>query len=195
MVDWRVCFWLVVHSVILLFLPLCIQASNDYARQEEDSLDGAEGSAMVPENMSNSTTTTSTSTPPPPILTASAIANIICGALAIAFLTGYLCFLMYSFNQSEHKSRVRTALENNRRIDAQIAKAKARAEAQLRREEAGRVQSAGDSETALMVSPGLTSASDNQTSDQTSDQLEPFLAVGSSTTTTTSAENKEALNV
>ena len=110
-------FW--CWLVVLVIPPLCTQASYGHPRQESD---GGSGST---ENVSNSTS----SPPAEPILSGGAIANIICGILAVTFLTCYLCFLMYSFNKNEHKSRVRTALENNRRIDEQIAKAKARAAA------------------------------------------------------------------
>ena len=63
-----------------------------------------------------------------PVLTGDAIANIVCSGVAIIFLTGLLCYTSYTFSKKERKTRTRTALENNKLIDKQIAAAKARAE-------------------------------------------------------------------
>lgn len=98
-------------------------------RQLEDSdqthtkMEELEGSGLI-----NQSTTATIPTMSAPILSPSAIANIICSVLAIVFLTIVLCYLMRSFNQGERKTRIKTSLENNRRIDEQIAVAKARAE-------------------------------------------------------------------
>ena len=80
-------------------------------------------------NSSNETTTTA---PPSsePILTANAIANIVLSGLAIIFLSSVLCYLMATFNQVEHRTRVRTSLERNKQIDRQIAATRARQQQQ-----------------------------------------------------------------
>ena len=72
------------------------------------------------------TTTTDAPDPPTPILTADAITNIVVSVLAVILLTGLLCYLMITFNQVEHRTRVRTALERNKQIDRQIAASRAR---------------------------------------------------------------------
>ena len=85
-----------------------------------------EGSGL--ENDSNSTTIPSSSpTTPSDILSVNAIINILASVVAVVFLTGFLCYTMHTFNRNEHKNRIRTALENNRLIDQQIAASKARA--------------------------------------------------------------------
>lgn len=187
MVDLRcsVCFWRAVYFSLHLILPLCVEASHDHPRQAEDSSEGEEGSGLS-DNTTNSTPTTPQ---PPPILSGSAIANIICGVLAIAFLTGYLCYLMYSFSKNERKSRVRTALQNNRQIDEQIARAKARAAAKQKSQEAGSVHNSGDSQSPLMAStePASTGV-DSRTSDSE-------LQLDSSSSRVGDSENREALRV
>ncbi len=151
---WRV----VVYFSLHLILPLCSQASYDYPRQADDSPEGEDGSGFSDANISTSSPPPTTPPPPSgPILSGSAIANIICGVLAVSFLTGYLCYLMYTFSKTERKSRVKTALENNRRIDEQIARAKARAAAKQKSQEAGALRNLGDSQSELMVSPGPAS--------------------------------------
>lgn len=94
-------------------------ASHSHPRQSEDTDFMEEGSGGFNQ---------STTPVPAPILSPSAIANIISAVLAVVFLTVVLCYLMRSFNQGERKTRIKTALDNNRRIDEQIAAAKARAE-------------------------------------------------------------------
>lgn len=112
------------HFLIFLILPACAH----YTRQSEEEDSMASGSGLVDENGTNSTTTA----PHEPVLTPSAIANIICSVLAILLLTSLLCYLTHTFNNVERKTRIRTALEANRRIDQQIAAAKARAEQRLK---------------------------------------------------------------
>ena len=76
-----------------------------------------------------STTTdpvTTTGAPPTPSLTPDAIANIVLSGVAIVFLTTVLCYLMATFNQMEHRTRVKTALQRNQQIDRQIAAARTR---------------------------------------------------------------------
>lgn len=89
-------------------------------------------------NVSNETITTTfrptnettTMVSPTPILTPDAIANIVLSGVAIIFLTAVLCYLMITFNQVEHRTRVRTALQRNKQIDRQIAAARARQQQQ-----------------------------------------------------------------
>ena len=88
-------------------------------------------------NGSNETTTTfsptsetTTMAPPTPILTANAIANIVLSGVAVIFLTAVLCYLMVTFNQVEHRTRVRTALQRNKQIDRQMAATRARQQQQ-----------------------------------------------------------------
>lgn len=91
-------------------------------------------------NDSNGTTTTTfspttdgettTMAPPTPILTADAIANIVLSAAAVIFITAILCYLMITFNQVEHRTRVRTALQRNKQIDRQISAARVRQQQQ-----------------------------------------------------------------
>lgn len=138
-----------IVSLLLLLSPLHTQASHDYARQSEDeSLLMDEGSG----NGSNSTM----APPTTPILSPSAIANIISSVVAVVFLTSVLCYLLRSFNQNQHQSRVRTALENNRLIDEQLAKSKALAE--RKNMEASLLQGSRDTVEASQ-SPLVTSAS------------------------------------
>lgn len=116
------------------FVLLCIYAqvcSNEYPRQS-----GGEQLGSGMDNVSNSTLltttppTTTVGSGPGPVLSASAIVNIIFSVLAIVFLTVTLCYLMHSFNKGERNNRIRTALQNNRQIEEQIATAKARADQQ-----------------------------------------------------------------
>ena len=72
------------------------------------------------------TTETTTTTMPAPILTPNAIANIVLSGVAVIFLTAVLCYLMATFNQVEHRTRVRTSLQRNKLIDRQIAASRAR---------------------------------------------------------------------
>lgn len=115
-----------VGTLLALCLPILTGAFSDlHSRQSEDvdmSDLEAEGSGGG-DNMTNSTTPTMRE----PILSPTAIANIICSVLAVVFLTAVLCFLMRSFTANERKTRIKTSQENNRRIDEQIAAAKARA--------------------------------------------------------------------
>ena len=85
-----------------------------------------------------------------PVLSASAIANIICSGLAIIFLSAILCYLVHSFNVNERKMRLRTTKENNRRIDRQIAAAKARAEQRIK-EANERAQITGEDTSTLNI--------------------------------------------
>ncbi len=89
-------------------------------------------------NDSNETTTfspttdgeTTTMAPPTPILTSDAIANIVISGVAVIFITAVLCYLMITFNQVEHRTRVRTALQRNKQIDRQISAARVRQQQQ-----------------------------------------------------------------
>ena len=81
------------------------------------------------------TTETTTTAPPTPILTADAITNIVLSSVAVIFLTGVLCYLMITFNQVEHRTRVRTALQRNKQIDRQIAATRARQQLKLKEQE------------------------------------------------------------
>ena len=58
-----------------------------------------------------------------PVLSATAIANITCSGLAIIILTSVLCYTFLNFSKTEHRTRVRTALANNKIIDKQLAAA------------------------------------------------------------------------
>lgn len=73
---------------------------------------------------------TTTMAPPTPILTADAIANIVLSGVAVIFITVILCYLMITFNQVEHRTRVRTALQRNKQIDRQISAARVRQQQQ-----------------------------------------------------------------
>lgn len=89
---------------------------------------GSSNETTTSTTSTNSTTTdpaTTTDTPPTPILTPDAIANIILSGVAVVFLTTVLCYLMATFNQVEHSTRVKTALQRNQQIDRQIAAARA----------------------------------------------------------------------
>lgn len=110
-----------VGALLTLCLPILTGAFSDLHSRHMD-IEELEGSGE--DNMTNSTTPTMRE----PILSPTAIANIICSVLAVIFLTAVLCYLMRSFSTKERKTRIRTSLENNRRIDEQIAAAKARAE-------------------------------------------------------------------
>lgn len=122
--------------------------SDDFPRQSE--MIEEEGSAED----SNSSILFTTTTPAAPILSPSAIANIICGVLALAVLTVALCYLMRSFNRDERKMRVRTSLENNRRIDAQVAAAKTRAEQQkAKQQQTELVQPQGQTAPSIEYKP------------------------------------------
>lgn len=192
------CVYAAISYSLHLILPLCIEASNDLRRQAEDSGQDGEGSGLL-DNMTNSTSSTTslptnatTTESSSPVLSGSAIANIICGALAIIFLTSYLCYLMYTFNQQEHKSRVRTALENNRRIDEQIARAKARAAARQRSQETAEVvRESDESQSELLGSPEPVVKS----VDCTTPTIDPGLDFRSTVTagSNNSGENSEAL--
>ena len=83
-------------------------------------------------NGSNVSTTHETTTvvAPTPILTVDAITNIVLSGVAVMFITAVLCYLMITFNQVEHRARVRTALQRNKQIDRQIAAARARQQQQ-----------------------------------------------------------------
>lgn len=110
-----------------------------FTRQDDLGLDGATNGSN--DTLSTTTTTSTASTtgtpdttttgaPPTPVLTADAIANIAASGVAIIFLTTVLCYLMITFNQAEHRTRVKTALQRNEQIDRQIAAARTRQQQQ-----------------------------------------------------------------
>lgn len=117
----------------LLLVSSCLSTgafSRGWPRQSEDpgtdsmmDLEG-EGSGF------NESTTPIVPAESSPILSASAIANILCSVGAVVFLTVILCYLTRTFSEDERKTRIKNSQENNRRIDEQIAAAKARAERQ-----------------------------------------------------------------
>lgn len=128
------------HSLLLelSLLLLCLQSVlgwrwSDLLRFTREDFDADLDNVS---NETNSTTTTiystttdpitTTGAPPIPILTTDAIVNIVASVLAVIFLTTVLCYLMITFNQAEHRTRVRTALERNKQIDRQIAASRAR---------------------------------------------------------------------
>lgn len=116
-------------SNILLLLSSSTYASTSIIRQSEEDEQIEVGSGL---DMND---TNSTLFPPgakEPILSASAIANIICSVLAIILLTAVLCYLMRTFNKTERDTRLMTTRENNRRIDRQVAAAKARVEQSIK---------------------------------------------------------------
>lgn len=82
-----------------------------------------------------------------PVLTASAIANIICSVLAVVFLSVLLCYMVHSYNRDHNRTRIRTALANNKLIDQQNAAAKARAEERTQAEPT-RSETVGNTSTA-----------------------------------------------
>ena len=118
----------------------------------------------------NSTTTLSPSpspspsemTPRPPVLSANAIANIVCTAAALIFLTCVLCYITRTFNTQIHKTRVKTALANNRLIEQQIAAAKARAEQKSQVNSSTDTSNVSDGKTPVGVSVNLTFRSESQ---------------------------------
>jgi hypothetical protein len=114
---------LLLHWCLASWLCALGLSHGEPRQSEEDSDPTLEGSGF---NQSTTTTPEMSS----PILSPSAIANIISAVLAVTFLTIVLCYLMRSFNQNERTTRIRTTLDNNKRIDEQIAAAKARAEQQ-----------------------------------------------------------------
>ena len=122
-----------VGALLALYLPISTGALHWRQSEDMDMLD-MEGSGG--DNMTTSTTPTMRE----PILSPTAIANIICSVLAVVFLTAVLCFLMRSFNANERKTSIRTSRENNRRIDEQIAAAKARAEKRTQQSTSSQVQ-------------------------------------------------------
>lgn len=105
--------------------------------------EGTDSSSMLEEGSGFNQTTTTMPAMSSPILSPSAIANIICSVLAVVFITTILCYLMRSFSENERKTRIKTSLENNRRIDEQIAAAKARAEQQRTTEKTSLIQGPG----------------------------------------------------
>ena len=115
---------------------------------------------------------TTTMVPPTPILTADAIANIVLSGVAVIFITAILCYLMITFNQVEHRTRVRTALQRNKQIDRQISVARVRQQQQqlklkeqeelIIREEGLKVETVGGAEDGrrLPVAVGVVNDGD-----------------------------------
>ena len=127
------------------------------------------------------TTETTTMAPPTPILTPHAIANIVSSGVAVIFLTVVLCYLMITFNQVEHRTRVRTALQRNKQIDRQIAAARARQQQQqqlklreqeeLIGEEGLKVETVGGAEDGRRLIPAAVGVvNDGETPSSNGDQ-------------------------
>jgi len=119
---------------------------DEHPRQSELTEEPEEGSG----NNSFTTPGPTSTIPSAPILSPSAIANIISSVLAVVFLTAILCYLVRSYNKNEQKIRIRTSLENNKRIDEQLAAAKARAE--QRTKQTNLTQGSTDNQTACIDS-------------------------------------------
>lgn len=128
----RTCMRVVQDTATLLVLlgssTYAGTSSNHFTRQSE----GEDEPMEVGSGLMNDTNSTLFPPKDEPILSASAIANIICSVLAIIFLTVILCYLVQSFNKTERETRLMTTKENNRRIDRQIAAAKARTEQRIK---------------------------------------------------------------
>lgn len=169
-----------------------VASAGELPRQpEEDEL-------LVGSGMNDSNSTHPPSGPPAdePVLSASAIANIICSGLAVIFLTAVLCVLLRSFNKGERKARLQTTLENNRRIDRQIAAAKARAAQRVREatelanqrsRQARELQSSKDIFEDSRQSIELTAAASVSSTDNKSPMDNVPLLSGTTTTAPSSA--------
>jgi len=120
---------LVLLGVLLLLLPATRGFSyNVFKRQlgeEGEDFDDSVSSLIMP---TPSQSPEATVPPREPVLSGDAIANIVCSFAAVVFLTSVLCYISYTFNKKERKTRIRTTLANNKLIDQQIAAARARAE-------------------------------------------------------------------
>ncbi len=114
---------------------------------------GEESSGFDNQSTSNATMSTTESAP---ILSPSAIANIISSVLAVVFLTLLLCYLMRTFNDTGRTTRIRTTLDNNRKIDQQIAAAKTRAE--QRAKQTGQVRGSRENLTSPAEPPEVVSS-------------------------------------
>ena len=141
------------RSVVnLLLVSSCLNAgvfSHGWPRQSDTDSMMEDPGDREGSGFNESTTTMSAMSSP--VLSASAIANILCSVGAVVFLTVILCYLMRSFSENERKTRIKTTQENNRRIDDQIAAAKARAEQQQKNtQQISLIQGSGDICTASL---------------------------------------------
>ncbi len=181
-----------VFGLILKFLVLLIAVKEVLGWRWTDLIratrEDTDFDAM--NNDSNETTTTTfvptnettTMAPPTPILTPDAIANIVLSGVAIIFLTAVLCYLMITFNQVEHRMRVRTALQRNKQIDRQIAATRARQQQQQRLklkeqeeligEEGLKVETVGGAEDGRRLVPAAVGViNDGETPSNNGDQM------------------------
>lgn len=147
--------------LLFLCLPTTYCASYEVFRRklEEDSVDEEDSSLssyLSPTPTPTPSTSTTEAPRSEPLLSGNAIANIICSALALIFLTGVLCYTSYSFSKHERHIRVKTALENNKLIDKQLAAAKAKVD--HRNQSSATVSLLADSKTSAHQSISSTAS-------------------------------------
>lgn len=100
---------------------------------------------------------------------------------------------MRSFSQNERKTRIKTSLDNNRRIDEQIAAAKAHAEQQRNTEQTSLIKGPRETCTASLEVVATNSAQDFESRPLTVETLDGLPNSNSSQVSTGSGVNREVV--